>query len=205
VTDDSGAGWLLVSVSTAGAAAALRMQVWRKLRSLGALYLQQSVCLLPDRPEVAREVRRLLDRVHHQGGTGRLLHIALTQADQAQLAGEMNAARDGEYAEVLDRLPEFLAELDKERARGRTTYAEVEECEADLDRYRSWLAKIGARDYFAAPGGSAARAAVQAAAAELAAFEQAALTAEAPPEHQAPATAAAALREAVDGHNPRSR
>jgi hypothetical protein len=205
VTDDSGAGWLLVSVSTAGAAAALRMQVWRKLRSLGALYLQQSVCLLPDRPEVAREVRRLLDRVHHQGGTGRLLHIALSQADQAQLAAEMNAARDGEYAEVLDRLPEFLAELDKERARGRTTYAEVEECEADLDRYRSWLAKIGTRDYFAAPGGSAARAAVQAAAVELAAFEQAALTAEAPPEQQAPATVAAALREAVDGHDPRAR
>lgn len=198
-------GWLLVSVSTAGAAAALRMQVWRKLRSLGALYLQQSVCLLPDRPEVAREVRRLLDRVHHQGGTGRLLHIALTQADQAQLAAEMNTARDGEYAEVLDRLPEFLAELDKERARGRTTYAEVEECEADLDRYRSWLAKIGARDYFAAPGGAAARAAVQAAAAELAAFEQAALTAEAPPEHRAPAAAAPVLREAVDGHDPRSR
>jgi hypothetical protein len=194
-----------VSVSTAGAAAALRMQVWRKLRSLGALYLQQSVCLLPDRLEVAREVRRLLDRVHHQGGTGRLLHIALTQAEQAQLAAEMNTARDGEYAEVLGRLPEFLAELDKERARGRTTYAEVEECEADLDRYRSWLAKIGARDYFAAPGGTAARAAVEAAAAELAAFEQAALTAEAPPEHQAPASAAPALREAVDGHAPRSR
>lgn len=175
-----------MSVSTAGAAAALRMQVWRKLRSLGALYLQQSVCLLPDRPEVAREARRLLDRVRHQGGSGRLLHIALTQADQAQLAAEMNTARDGEYAEVLDRLPEFLAELDKERARGRATYAEVEECEADLDRYRSWLAKIGARDYFAAPGGTAARAAVEAAAAELAAFEQAALTAEAPPERQAP-------------------
>jgi hypothetical protein len=205
VTDDSEAGWLLVSVSTAGAATALRMQVWRKLRSLGALYLQQSVCLLPDRPEVAREVRRLLDRVHHQGGTGRLLHIALTQADQAQLAAEMNTARDGEYAEVLGRLPEFLAELDKERARGRTTYAEVEECEADLDRYRSWLAKIGARDYFAAPGGTAARAAVEAAAAELAAFEQAALTAEAPPERQAPAAAAPALRGAVDRHDPRSR
>jgi hypothetical protein len=203
VADDSIAGWLLVSVSTAGAAAALRVQVWRKLRSLGALYLQQSVCLLPDRPAVAREVRRLLDRVHHQGGTGRLLHIALTPAEQAQVAAEMNTARAGEYAEVLERLPEFLAELDKERARGRTTYAEVEECEADLDRYRSWLAKIGVRDYFAAPGGTAARAAVEAAAAELAAFEQAALTAEAPPEHQASAAAAPAPRVASDGHNPR--
>jgi len=187
VTVDSSDGWLLVSVSTAGAAAALRVQVWRKLRSLGALYLQQSVCLLPARDEVAREVRRLADRVRRQGGSFRLLHVVLAdEAERAQVVAEMNAARDEEYAEVLDRLPEFVAELDKERARGRTTYAEVEESEADLQRYRSWLAKITARDYFGAPGGAAAQAAVTAAAAELAAFEQAALIAEAPPDHLPP-------------------
>jgi hypothetical protein len=192
---EAGEGWLLVSVSTAGAAAGLRVQVWRKLRSLGALYLQQSACLLPARPETAREVTRLLDRVHHQGGTGRLLHIEIPgPAERAQVVAEMNAARDEEYGEVLDRLPDFTAELDKERARGRTTYAEVEECEADLDRYRSWLAKIAARDYFAAPGGAGARAAVEAAAADLADFEQAALSAEAPSEPAAPASSSPAVR-----------
>src|SRR5215475_12924545 len=187
VTVDSSDGWLLVSVSTAGAAAALRVQVWRKLRSLGALYLQQSVCLLPARDVVVREVRRLADRVRQQGGSCRLLHVGLAdEAERAQVVAEMNAARDEEYAEVVERLPEFVAELDKERARGRTTYAEVEESEADLQRYRSWLAKITARDYFGAPGGEAAQAAVAAAAAELASFEQAALSAEAPPEHVPP-------------------
>ena len=185
---DSSTDWLLVSVSTAGAAAALRVQVWRKLRSLGALYLQQSVCLLPARGDVVREVRRLADRVRRQGGSCRLLHVGIAdEAERAQVVAELNAARDQEYGEVLERLPEFLAELDKERARGRTTYAEVEECEADLERYRSWLAKIAARDYFGAPGGVAAQAAVAAAAAELAVFEQAALSAEAPPEHVRPA------------------
>lgn len=180
MTDDTH-GWLLVSVSTAGAAGTLRVQVWRKLRSLGALYVQQSVCLLPGLPGVAREVRRLAGRVRQQGGTARVLRIAVTDAaEQAQLVAELNAARDGEYADVLERLPEFHAELERERALGRVTYAEVEECEADLDRFRSWLGKITARDYFGAPGGAAAREAVEAAAADLAAFEQAALSAEAP-------------------------
>ena len=55
----------------------------------------------------------------------------------------------------------------------------MEESEADLERFRSWLAKIGARDYFAAPAGPTAHAAVQDAAADLAAFEQAALASEA--------------------------
>jgi hypothetical protein len=213
VTVDSPTGWLLVSVSTAGAAAALRVQVWRKLRSLGALYLQQSVCLLPARGDVVREVRRLADRVRRQGGSCRLLHVVLADgAERAQVVAEMNTARDQEYAEVLERLPELVAELDKERARGRATYAEVEESEADLQRYQSWLAKIAARDYFGAPGGAAARAAVASAAAELAAFEQAALSAEAPPDPLPPAgggirgsrdaiaIAAAAAAPVTDGH-----
>ncbi|WP_433519148.1 Chromate resistance protein ChrB [Nonomuraea sp. CA-143628] len=174
-------GWLLISVSTAGAAPTLRVQVWRKLRSLGALYLQQSVCLLPEREQTLRQVRRLLDRVRQQGGTGRLLHVALTdQAEERQVIGEFNAARDTEYAEVLERLPAFRQELARERELGRATYAEVEESEADLERFRSWLGKIAARDYFAAPAGAAARAGVEEAAADLAAFEQDALAAESP-------------------------
>ena len=171
----------MVSVSTAGAVASLRMQVWRKLRSLGAVYLQQSVCLLPARPAVLRDVRRLADRVRHQGGTARVLQMTFVDAAEERAAiGEFNDARDAEYAEVLDRLPELRHELANERARGNATYAEVEESEADLDRFRAWLAKIAARDYFAAPAGAAARAAVAEAAVELAAFEEEALRAEAP-------------------------
>jgi hypothetical protein len=173
--------WLVISVSTAGAADSLRVQVWRKLRSLGALYLQQSVCLLPARQQVVREVRRLADRVRHQGGTARVLPMTFTDSTEEQaVIAEFNAARDAEYAEVLDRLPELRRELADEQARGNATYAEVEESEADLERFRTWMAKIAARDYFAAPEGQTARDAVEQATAELAAFEEAALHAEAP-------------------------
>jgi ChrB-like protein len=171
--------WLVVSVSTAGAAASLRVQVWRKLRSLGALYLQQSVCLLPATADVARDVRRLASRVRQGGGTARVLPMAFTDpaAEQAVIT-ELNATRDAEYAEILERLPELHRELAHEQARGRATYAEVEESEADLHRFQAWLAKIEARDYFHAAGGDAARAAVAGAAAALGAFEKAALDAE---------------------------
>jgi hypothetical protein len=180
-------GWLLITVSTAGAPPALRVQVWRRLRALGALYLQQSVCLLPDRPEITRAVRRLLDRVHRDGGEGRLLKVALTDpAEEQAVIEDFRRERAVEYADLLERLPEFLAELDRERARGRTTYAEVEESEADLHRYQSWLAKIAARDYFDAPGAAEARAAVARCATDLAAFEEDALAAEAPKSTRTP-------------------
>lgn len=171
----------MISVSTAGAPDSLRVQVWRKLRSLGALYLQQSVCLLPAREQVVREVRRLARRVRDQGGAARVLPMTFTDPTEEQaVIAELGAARDAEYAEVLDRLPELRRELADEHARGNATYAEVEESEADLERFRSWLVKIAARDYFAAPEGERARVAVERAASELAAFEDAALKAEAP-------------------------
>jgi hypothetical protein len=176
-----GEPWLLVTASSAGAPDSLRVAIWRKLRSLGVLYVQQSVCVVPARPDVRREIRRLVDRVEVTGGSARALTIRFDDPDEeAQIVAELQAARDGEYGEVLDRVPAFLNELRSERERDRATYEEVEESEADLERFRTWLAKIASRDYFAAPAGQQARDAVQEATDALAGFEEAALNAEAP-------------------------
>jgi hypothetical protein len=164
--------WLLVTASSAGAADSLRVAIWRKLRSLGALYLQQSVCLLPARPDVEREIRRLVDRVRANGGAARVLRLTVDDPDdEAQLVAELQAARDDEYGEVLDRVPAFLDELRGERDRDRATYEEVEESEADLERFRVWLAKIDRRDYFGAPRRTEAHAAVDRCARALEEFE----------------------------------
>ncbi|MGI9121251.1 MAG: Chromate resistance protein ChrB [Acidimicrobiales bacterium] len=73
-----GQGWLLLSVSSSGPSSSLRVYTWRKLKGLGGHYVQQSVCLLPDRPETQRTVQRLLAKVRDEGGEARLLHVAIT-------------------------------------------------------------------------------------------------------------------------------
>jgi hypothetical protein len=162
----------LVSASSAGAPDSLRVAIWRKLHSLGALYVQQSVCLLPARPEVRRDVRRLVDRVRGQGGSARVLTIRFDDpAEEAQIVAELSSARDDEYGELLDRVPAFMAELQMERARARATYEEVEESEADLERFRAWLAKIDRRDYFGAARRTEAHTAVDECTGALEAFE----------------------------------
>jgi len=174
--------WLLISVTTKAAPAAVRVQVWRKLRSLGAHYLQASVCLLPDQPAVRSEVERLLLRVKLEGGTSDCLKIALTGEGQtAHITGEFRTAVDIEYRELLDRIPSFGQELVEERRKGRLTYAEVEESEADLERFRRWLAKIEGRDYFGGALRAVAQAAVREAGQELEAFTLAALEAQTEP------------------------
>jgi hypothetical protein len=174
--------WLLISTSTGGSST-LRVHCWRKLRSLGALYLQNSVCLLPERPETTRAVARLLDRVNRGGGSGRVLPIAITDAVEEQaVIDAFGTERTDEYREVCSRTPAFLEEIAMERARGRATYTEVEESEADLERLRTWLKRVQARDYFGAGGHAEAEAAIERCAEELAAFEAEALAAELTPE-----------------------
>jgi hypothetical protein len=156
----------------------LRVYVWRQLRRLGALYLHQSVCLLPNRPEVRAALQPILLRVRAQGGNVRNLTIQVEGSEHDALVAEQRNERDEEYREVVERVPAFLSEITMETARGRITYAEVEESEADLERFEKWLAAITARDYFRAAAGVAARAAVQQCRNALAGFEADALAAE---------------------------
>lgn len=144
--------WLLLTTSTSGATASLRVTVWRRLRGLGALYLQSSVCLLPDRPAIRAAVDGLHERVLRDGGSMRVLPMQVRDAQtHAGLVAELDTARNLEYAEVLERLPTLLAELALEKERGRLTFEELEESEVDLARFVAWVKRITARDYFGAP------------------------------------------------------
>ena len=172
--------WLLITVSTPpGGTSTLRVYAWRNLRSLGAHYLQQSVCLLPATPKTTRATTRVVTRLRADGGQGEMLRIQLTDSKQeAAIIDAIQRERADEYHEVVESTRQFHEELQLERRRGRTTYTELEESDADLARYQKWLAAIRARDYFDAPGGQEAAAAVTSCEEALARFESEALSAE---------------------------
>jgi hypothetical protein len=128
---------------------------------------------------VVATVETLTRRVRDGGGSARILRTVLIDPDErAGIISEQAADRDREYQEVVERTGEFLAEIDRETQRHRATYTEVEESEADLDRFDRWLASIGARDYFHAAGRREAEAAMQRCRSALAIFEAAAVAAD---------------------------
>jgi len=189
--------WLLITVSTpSGGSSTLRVHAWRTLRRLGAHYLQQSVCVLPATPKTTRAVARLVARLRAEDAHGQMLRIKLTDARQeAAVIDAMQRERTDEYREVVGSTRQFHDELQLERRRGRAMYTELEESDADLARHQKWLAAIRARDYFDAPGGDEAAAAVASCEAALARFESEALSAEL---DESASDARPALR-AVDG------
>ena len=146
-----------------------RASVWRKLRRAGAVYLQNGVAALPVDPGSERVMRGLVQEIREAGGTPHFFKGPLV-GDQEALVETFNAARDAEYAEVLDRCRDFHAELEKERAVGKFTFAELEENEEDLAKLEAWFAKICSRDRFGAPLASEAREAVSSCQEELEAF-----------------------------------
>jgi hypothetical protein len=172
--------WLLITISTPpGGTSTLRVYAWRNLRSLGAHYLQQSVCLLPATPKTTRATARVVTRLRAEGGSGEMLRVHLTDSKQeGSVIDAIQRERTDEYHELVESTQRFHDELQLERRRGRATYTELEESDADLARYQKWLAAIRARDYFDAPGGHDATAAVASCEEALARFESEALSAE---------------------------
>jgi hypothetical protein len=172
--------WLLITVSTPpGGTSTLRVYAWRNLRSLGAHYLQQSVCLLPATPKTTRTAARVVTRLREEGGNGEMLRICMTDSKQeAAVIDAIQRERTDEYHELVESTRQFHEELQLERRRGRATYTEFEESDTDLARYQKWLAAVRARDYFNAPGGPEAAAAVASCEEALARFQSEALSAE---------------------------
>lgn len=127
-----------------------RASVWRKLKAVGAVYLQNGVAALPDDPGGERTMRGVAREIREVGGTAHLFRGA-SVGDRGELEKIFDEARDAEYAEVLGRCRDFHAELDKERGAGNLTFAELEENEDDLAKLEAWVGKIRARDRFGAP------------------------------------------------------
>src|SRR4051812_24304188 len=67
----TGRRWLLVNIA-ACASESSALAAWRRLRALGAHYMQPSVCLLPERPETTLGIERIMAHVERAGGHARV-------------------------------------------------------------------------------------------------------------------------------------
>jgi len=139
--------WLILVYKVPPEPSRLRAGIWRKLKAAGALYLQNGAVALPAGAPTERVLRGIVQEAHDMGGTAQLFRGTLL-GDEAALRGQFDAARDEEYAELLARCAEFHAELARERAAGKYTFAELEENEEDLVKLGTWLGKIRGRDPF---------------------------------------------------------
>jgi hypothetical protein len=150
--------WLLFAYQLPASPSTHRSYTWRKLKAAGALYLQNSVCLLPDREGLRAQLRELLAEIAERGGSARLIPMAVKdKAEEGRLVADFLAQIDDDYGEFLEKCGDLHAELAKERIKGHLTWGELEENEAELVKLRAWLPRLEGRDWFASPKGGEAR------------------------------------------------
>jgi hypothetical protein len=163
--------WLLLIYKVPQQPAGRRTHVWRQLRQLGALYLQQAAALLPLQPATRRALDGLLDWIEEIGGEASLLETASpSESWERTMIARFNRARDEEYAEIVENAERFEDEVARETRKGKFTFAELEDLESDWEKLGRWFARVQARDFFATPGVRLAEAELERASAALAAF-----------------------------------
>jgi hypothetical protein len=131
----------------------VRTTIWREVRRLGVLSLQHAVCLLPLSDENRAAYERIARRIEEYGGEASILETASpSDAWHERIVARFNAARDEEYEEVVDETERFREEIEREKRKGKFTFAELEDEESNLERLHKYLARVEARDAFGAKG-----------------------------------------------------
>jgi hypothetical protein len=147
--EGAGPGWLLLIYRVPPEPTRLRSTVWRRIKALGAIYLQNSVAALPASTASERALRKLRREITEMSGTAMLMSCSVL-AGEAEVRASFQAARNDEYEEIVDKCEDFLTGVQKEYHENHFTYAELEENEVDLVKLKNWFAKIVERDVFGA-------------------------------------------------------
>jgi ChrB-like protein len=132
-----------------------RVAVWRELRRLGAVALQQGTWAVPEGEPFKSGFAQVIEAIKAAGGQPVVLAVA-EEASAAQLEALFTAQREDEWGEFLSDCGKYEIELAGEVAKGKLTLAELDEEEQSLDRLRRWYRAIRARDLFGAPSAPAA-------------------------------------------------
>ena len=149
--EDNGHGWLLFLAQLPASPSSARVALWRRLRAHGAASLLNGTWVLPRTAAHTKFFCHLAETVQAQGGRAFVLPVADAAPDtDAEITARFRADREREYHELAERCDAFLAELHKETAAAKFTFAELEENEQDLDKLTGWLARIRARDFLPA-------------------------------------------------------
>jgi hypothetical protein len=136
-----------------------RVAVWRSLKKAGAVYLQDSVCVVPDTGAMRAELDAVLARIDESGGSYHMLPLAdVPPEEEAKLVQLFVDQTTKHYAEIVEDCEvNFVKEIEFENFRENYTYEEAEEIRMEFEKICTWFERVQERDWFGAPNEAEAR------------------------------------------------
>lgn len=147
--------WLILIYQLPREPSRHRVAVWRKLKALGALYLQDGAAALPEDAVTREQLEWLQLRVREAGGEATLWEaLPNTVAEGSSLVEEFRASREAAYKDVIS----AADRLERKAALGSNRTALLEE----LGKIEREFRAERRRDYFRSPLRNEAAAALRA-------------------------------------------
>ncbi len=143
--------WIAINYTLPREPSRTRVSIWRKLKKIGSVSIQQSMWILPLNDKNYSLLNEIKNEVSQNGGVAFIMTFSVEDDGKKIMIEKFNEARNEEYVEVLEQCEEFFKEIDKEIARENFSFAEIEENEEELGKLKQWYEKITARDSFGAP------------------------------------------------------
>jgi len=136
-----------------------RVAVWRNLKKIGAVYLQDSVCVVPDTAALRRELAPVLERIDAGGGRHHVLPLRKLPPDEEEKIVSLFVEQASQhYQEIVENCEvNFVKEIEFERFRKNFTYEEAEEIRMEFEKIGTWFERVQERDWFGAPNRGEAR------------------------------------------------
>jgi CRISPR/Cas system-associated endoribonuclease Cas2 len=142
--------WVVINYTLPREPSRVRVSLWRKLKKIGAVNIQQSMWILPLTDENFGLFNDIKSEVSQNNGEAFVMRSSVDEDGRENIIERFNSARNEEYGELLEQCEDLFKEIDKEIARENFTFAEIEENEEELDKLKQWYAKIETRDTFGA-------------------------------------------------------
>jgi hypothetical protein len=143
---------LLLLIGVPPTPSSLRVRVWRRLRTLGAVPLKRSAYLLPDTPERYEDFQWLAQEIQRDGGDATLVRVQqIENVSPAEVLQLFHEPRDQDYKQLAARYRKLLQGLDRKTA---ATSTRVHDELARLSKEHQRIRDI---DFYAAPGGAEVR------------------------------------------------
>lgn len=144
--------WLLLIYKVPPEPSRVRVAVWRRIRSLGAVYIHSGICVLPASSDHRRQLRMVQSEIERARGEAMILETSALDPKQEEIViSRFKYDRDQDYQEFLDKCADYRKEIDKEIKAEHYTFAELKENDEDLRKLKGWLARIKAIDFYGAP------------------------------------------------------
>ena len=147
-------GWLGLGYKMASLPSRCRVQVWRRLKDVGAVYYQQGMVILPHTERLLAYVTALRSDIIRFGGEASVvtMHFLDEEDENAVVAQFVENVRS-DYNELERLFLRVTDDIERFRSAGKLTQAMLEEKLGVLRKARRVYEKLRQRDHFKALSG----------------------------------------------------